>query len=414
MFSIFNKNDSEIIVALEAGTSKVIVAVAELKADGTLFLIDVGESESSGIRKGEIVDYYQAQKSIHAAIAEAEKKTDSEIGEVFISLTGSHIDSRTVRVKTTIENEDHLVSFDQLDELTEMAQTTVLPAGQMVIHELLQHYYLDNGQATTEPQGLSSQSLEASYHIIHGMQTRLETSARCVADLGVAVQGCALASFAAAQAVLSAEQKELGAVAIDMGAGVTDYIVYHNGAVVHTGVIAVGGDHMTQDISLGLKLSFPRAEQLKKQHGLLFHTAQSGVETVTMDRQINEDERVIYLQSLSQIMAVRQRETLELVKEDLEKNDLWPLISGKVFLTGGASRVRGLQRMAAQVFPAPVQMAHELTFEGDQTYSKRPDLSTVLGLLRYAQRIRMSAPRPKGWRKVQESFKDLLGAVRLF
>ncbi|NJK92784.1 MAG: cell division protein FtsA [Blastochloris sp.] len=360
------------------------------------------------------MDYYLAQQSIEDVILEAEKKIDGEIGEVFIALTGSHIDSRTVRVKTTIENEELLVSHESLEELRELAQGTVLPADQMVVHELLQHYYLDNGQATTQPLGSSSQSLEASYHIIHGMQTRLETSARCVAELGVAVQGCALASYATAQAVLTQEYKELGSVVIDLGAGVTDYIVYYNGAVVHTGVIAVGGDHMTQDIALGLKLSFNRAEQLKSKHGLLYHQLQSGQETVLLERSLNEDERTIYLQSLAQIMMARQKETLDLIREDLERNDLWPSISGKVFLTGGASKVRGLQRLASQVFPAPVQIAHELTFEGDQTYSKRPDLSTVLGLLRYAQHVRLAAPRPKGWRKVKESFRDLLGAVRLF
>lgn len=411
MFSIFNKNDSEIVVALEAGTSKITVAVAELRPDGSLFLIDVGESESRGIRKGVIVDFYQAQKTIQTALELAEKRTDSEIGEVFLALTGSHIKSRTVRVRTTLENEGNLVSQEQLEELDGIAQDTVLPAGQTVIHELLQHYYLDSGEATTKPLRLSSQSLEASYHIIHGLQTTLETTARCVADLGVAVQGCALSSFATAQAVLLAEHKELGSVCIDLGAGVTDYIVYHNGAVVHTGVIAVGGDHMTQDISLGLKLSYGRAEELKKMHGLLYYSAQDGVEKVVLDRQLNEDERTIYLQSLCQIMSVRQHEILELIHSDLEAHDLWPLISGKVFLTGGASRIKGLQKMAAKIFPAPVQMAHELTFEGDQTYSKRPDLSTVLGLLRYAQRVRSTAPRPKGWRKMQESFKEMLGSV---
>lgn len=411
MFSLFNKNDSEIVVALEVGTSKITVAVAELRPDGSLFLIDVGESESTGIRKGVIVDFYQAQKTIQTALEQAEKRTDSEIGEVFLALTGSHIKSRTVRVRTTLENEGNVVSQEQLEELDGIAQDTVLPAGQTVIHELLQHYYLDNGEATTQPLGLSSQSLEASYHIIYGMQTTLENTARCVADLGVAVQGCALSSFATAQAVLLAEHKELGSVCINLGAGVTDYIVYHNGAVVHTGVIAVGGDHMTQDISLGLKLSYGRAEELKKMHGLLYHSPQDGVEKVVLDRQLNEDERTIYLQSLCQIMSVRQHEILELIHSDLQAHDLWPLISGKVFLTGGASRIRGLQKMAAKIFPASVQMAHELTFEGDQTYSKRPDLSTVLGLLRYAQRVRTTAPRPKGWRKMQESFKEMLGSV---
>jgi cell division protein FtsA len=414
MFSIFNKNESEIVVALEVGTSKVTVAVAELRPDGTLFLIDVGESESSGIRKGEIVDYDQAQKSIRTALEMAEKRTDSEIGEVFVALTGPHIKSRTVRVKTNCDNEDNVISYEQLEELKNDVEETPMPADQLVMHELLQQYHLDSGLATTEPIGHSSQTLEASYHIVHGMKTRLETSARCVADLGVVVQGCALSSYATAQAVLSVEQKDLGSVCINLGAGVTDYIVYNGGAVIHTGVIAVGGDHMTQDISLGLKLPFNRAEELKKLHGQLFYSAENHPEKVVLDRQINEDERIIYLQSLSQIMMARQREILEIINEDLKENDLWSLVSGNVFLTGGASRVRGLQEMARQLFPVPVQLAHELTFEGDQTYSKRPDLSTVLGLLRYAQRIRISAPRPKGWRKVRESFKDLLGTVGLF
>lgn len=406
------KDDYDILVALEVGTSKVVAAVAELRPDG-MTLLGVGEVPSSGVRKGEITDFQDAQTCIHQALHNAEKETDAEIREVYLTLTGSHITSRTDTVRFAITDEEKQVTGEHVSELNHLAQGLVIPRDYVIVHSLLQNYCLDDNVVTREPVGLSSGTLEGHYHLIYGLQTRLQTTVRCVHEQGVEICGYALSSYAMAQGLLSPAAKQAGCVAIDMGAGITDYIVYLNGAVVHTGSVAVGGDHLTQDLAMGLRLPDQKAEQLKREHGDLYMDGHHRDEKIILERDMTFEERSIYRESMAKILHVRQRELLELIHQDLEARGLWPHMLGGVHITGGASRMTGLERMAREIFPSEVKFVHEHAFDGDQTYSKRPDLSTVLGLLRYAQRKEMAKAKPRGWRRIQQSVVNILTAMRL-
>ncbi len=411
---MFLSKQSEVVVAVEIGSSKIVTAVGELRSDGAMSLLDVGETRSAGIRKGQIVEYDSAQQAIHSAVSDAEEKTGATIRDVYITVTGDHIGSKTIRVATSIEDEDRLITAEHTGELEDQAVGQPIPEDHALIHALLQHYQLDNGTRTTEPIGLSSRTLEASYHLTHGLIDSLGTTVRCVKELGLEVKGYALSSFAAGEAVLTAEQKALGAVVIDLGGGITDYIVYHRGSVAHTGCIAVGGDHVTQDLSLGLKLNLKRAELCKIKYGALDPSALDPAATITLERETTAEERVIYLRSIATIMEARVRETLELVAQEIENAGLWDGVNGKVFITGGACKVRGLLPLAQTVFPVPVQLAHNFPFTGVQTYSQRHDLATVLGLLRYAQSEEQRNLRLRGWARVTHSVRELLASMSLF
>lgn len=410
---MFWKKEPEIIAALEIGTRKIAVAVGELREDGSLAILGVGEAVSAGIRKGEIVDYPQAQQAVRDAILDAEQKTQVEIKEVYLALSGSHLASRNVLVKTSTDEEDALVTLDHVHELNDLAVQTGIPADHEVIHELVQFYYLDNRVKTTEPVGLSSRCLEASYHIVSGLRTRLETQVRCVVELDIEVVAVAMASYAAAQAVLSPDDKRLGSVVIDMGAGVTDYLVYVGGAVVHSGVIGVGGDHLTQDLALGLKLPYLRAEELKIKHGSLRWDPRHQPETIILPRDATTEERVVWMESIVAVMQARQCETLELIHADLDACGLWPQLTGRVCLTGGASRVDGLAALADRLFPIPTVVMNESRFEGDMSHNRRPELSTVLGLLRYAQNVEQAASRPRGLARLSTTVRDFLSSMKL-
>lgn len=410
---IFWKNEPEVIAALEIGTHKVAVAVAELRPDGSLALLGVGESNAVGVRKGMIRDFNRAQEAVKAAIFDAEQKTEVTIGQVFLAVTGTHVASRNVIVRTLVEEEDPTVTADHLQTLEEMAFQSPIPADHELVHELLQHYYTDNRTRTTEPIGMSSRSLEAGYHLVHGLRTSLETQVRCVAELGVEVAGVAVSSYVSAQSVLGPEDKNSGAVVVDLGAGVTDYIVYVGGAIVHSGVIGLGGDHLTQDLTLGLKMPTRQAEELKLKHGNLFLDPRLNGEKVVLPRDDSSDERGVWLESVTAILNVRQREILELVRSDLEEKGLWGQIGSRIYFTGGASRMKGLGAMASKIFPVPCSVVNEFRFEGDQTYNRRSDLSTVLGLLRYAQLVMRQSARPRGLARIGQSFREMLSAINL-
>jgi len=227
------------------------------------------------------------------------------------------------------------------------------------------------------------------------MATRLQTTIRCVKELGIDVKNYALCSYATAQAVLSRNQKQLGSVVINLGGGVSDYIAYQKGAVVHSGVLGVGGDHLTNDIVSGLKIPYAKAEQLKKTEGSVILNPAESEEVITLPGAYNFEERQIYRESLNTIMQARQAEIFEIILEDLQNVPFWADFAGTVYITGGASQVKGLVELASQVFPCQVELAHQSPFDGDQTYGSRPDLSTVLGLLHYARRRNSKFPPPK-------------------
>lgn len=411
---MFKSEDAEVVVAVEAGTHKVAAAVAEVRPDGSIILLGVGEAPSSGIRKGEVVDFQLANQSIRNALIDAEKKTDAEVNEVYLALTGSHIMARTVLVRTTIDNDDKIVTREHVEELNDLARNQAIPRDHAIIHELLQHYYLDDKTVCSDPVGLTSQTLEGSYHLVHGWHSRLETTVRSLVEQSIEVRGYALSAYAAAQAVISQEQKDLGAVMLDIGAGTTDYIVYVNGAVMHTGAVGVGGDHLTQDLALGLKLPFAKAEELKLKHGDLYLDGYPENDKILMERELNFDEREIYRESMTKILYVRQRELFELINSEIESRGLWPQVRGNLFLTGGSARIRNLTRMAEEVFPIKPKMAQELPFEGDQAFSRRPELATVLGLLVYAHKWERTHAKPTGWERIRRSVHNMLAALGMF
>jgi cell division protein FtsA len=272
---------------------------------------------------------------------------------------------------------------------------------------------LDDGSTTDNPIGLASKQLTAHFHQVYGLATRLQTTIRCVKELSIEVKNYALSSYATAQAVLSRNQKQLGAIVINLGGGVSDYIAYQKGAVVHTGVLGVGGDHLTNDIVSGLKIPYAKAEQLKKTEGSVILNPAESEATMTLPGAYNFEERVIYRSSLNTIMQARQAEIFEIILEDLQNAPFWQDFAGTVYITGGASQVKGLVELAQQVFPCPVELAHQSPFDGDQTYGRRPDLSTLLGLLHYARQAEMELPPPKGFARVGQSLKRALANMRL-
>ncbi|MDE1170803.1 MAG: cell division protein FtsA [Verrucomicrobium sp.] len=413
---MFWKKDRNIVVALEVGSSKVVAAVAELREDGSLVILGVGESQSHQVRKCEIIDFEIAQKCVHDAINDAEEKTDVTINEVYLAISGAHIRSANAQLTTYIATEGHEIMPEHLEELASMARQQPLHSGYALIHDLIQHYRLDDGSVTENPVGLSSKRLQAEYHLVSGINTRLQTTIRCVRELSVDVRNYALSIYATAQAVLTPEEKQEGAVVINCGAGVTDYLVYQNGSVVHSGVLGVGGDHLTNDLVAGLKLPFVKAEQLKREHGSVHEESMDGDlgGSVVIPGSYSFEERAVRRQAVLTIMQARQAELLQIIRDDLEAQPFWPDFAGSIHFTGGAAQVRGLIELASEIFSCPVNLAGGCPLEGDQGYASRPELSTVLGLLHYARVVEEEIPSPGAWGRMRQKVGKALAALGLF
>ena len=219
-------------------------------------------------------------------------------------------------------------------------------------------------------------------HVIHGVRTRLQNTIKCIKQVPLDVQNIAVSSFASALAVLTTEHQQLGALVIDIGGGTSDVIVYQEGRIQYSGVLAVGGDHITNDIATGLKIPMNRAEQLKIEHGSV--EAPLGDEAIALKREVGLPDRQVSKEQLCRIMNLRVEEMLTLVKKELEKQKLLDYLGAGVFVTGGCARLRGLEPLAAQVFGLPVNLGHSHAINGPTSAIESPEYSTAIGLVRYA------------------------------
>jgi len=337
-------------VGLEIGTSKICAVVAEARHDGSLKIIGVGNAPARGVRKGEIVDFETAKRCVHDAIVDAEEKSDVEISEVYLGITGSHIRSFNNRGVVVLEEGREEIDEQDLDDVRTNAREVSLPMEDCILHTIIQHYYVDGQDGVLNPVGLLGKKLEADFHIVYGIRTRIQNEIRCVKELELEPADVIINSFATAQAVLEKNQKQLGAVLIDIGGGTTDFVVYVDGAVKQSGVLAVGGDHITNDISIGLKIPTARAEKLKVDEGnVTLGTAFPG-ETILLKDETGFAGREIERESLNQIIHYRLRETLEIVKRQIEADQNLHYVGAGVFITGGCSQIRGLEHLASDVF----------------------------------------------------------------
>ena len=402
---------NRIIVGLEVGTSKVCAIVGEVSDDRNILIIGVGQVASEGVRKGEIVNMEAATKNIHDALIQAEESADVEIRNVYACVTGGHLRCFNNRGSVVVTNEDREITDDEVRNVMLNAKAVNIPMDHVVLHAIRQRFYVDGADGIQTPVGMIGAKLEADVHVIHGVKTRLQNTIRCIKQVPLDVANIAVSSLASALAVLTPEHQQLGAVVIDIGGGTTDYIVYRDGTIQHSGVIAVGGDHLTNDIATGLKIPMNRAEALKIEHGSLDVPVTE--EVLALKREVGLADREVSRTQLCQIMNVRIVETLNFVKQDLDKHKLTDYLGAGVFITGGSARLRGLERVAAEIFGLPVHIGHSHTVNGPTAAIESPAYSTAIGLIRYAQGSQRDDHKsPTSFERVAQTFHTFVSRVR--
>src|SRR3954465_5088306 len=256
-----------LIVGLEIGTSKVCAVVGEVNASGSLNIIGLGQGRSRGVRKGEIADAATAAEDIRSAIVEAEQMADAEIRSVYLGVTGGHIRGFNNRGVHPVVSADREITQQDVDDVTKNAKAINLPAENYVLHAIRQHFLVDGQGGIADPVGMLGARVEVDMHVVHGNFNRLQNPIRAVKGLQLEVEAIVFNGLASSLALLSNQQKEMGSLVIDIGSGTTEFVVYADGIIKHTGVIAVGGDHVSNDLAYGLKMPLGRAEQLKIDHG---------------------------------------------------------------------------------------------------------------------------------------------------
>jgi cell division protein FtsA len=355
-------------------------------------ILGVGESPSRGVRKGEIVDFKNATQCVHDALADAEDRSDYEIKSVWLAISGSHIKSLNNRSSITLP-EETTITAKEIESVEFKAKEAGIPKEDVIIHSVIQRYYVDGQEGVIDPQNMMGSKLEADFHIIHGVTNRIQNAIRCVREFDIDVEDIVVNSVASAQVVLGEQQKQAGAVLIDIGGGVTDYIVYRSGAVCHSGVIAIGGDHITNDLCIGLRIPITRAEKLKIEEGSAITNNIPTGDKITLKNDTGFSGKDIDRQMLNMIIQARLEELFTIIHKRIQEVVPERLLGAGILLTGGCSLLRGIREVAESVFPGtPVYLAHAQSVSGPMSAFENPQLSTCIGAAKYAQAVHAEMP----------------------
>jgi cell division protein FtsA len=399
---------SSIIVGLEVGTSKVCAVVGDLGADGALNIVGLGQARSRGVRKGEIIDAPMAEEDVRHAIVEAEQMADVEIRSVYLGVSGGHVRGFNNRGVHPVVSADREISEADVHDVIKNAKTINLPAQNHVLHAIRQHFLVDGQDGITNPVGMLGARVEVDVHVIHGSLNRLQNAIRTVKGLQLEVDDIVFTGLASALALLSNEQKELGSIVVDIGGGTTEYVVYANGIIKHTGVLAVGGDHISNDLAYGLKVPLSRAEQLKLEHGSAMVDEACKGQTITIANELGMPLKAINLENLRRIMSLRLEEIFQLIAQDLQQAGTLDYLRGGVFLCGGGSRISQVDKLAEQILGMPVSLGKANSVSGLKSALDQPEFATAIGLVKFGSfQHRKRVARPS----LKEGLRSTLGQL---
>ena len=406
MFDVGN-----IIAGLEIGTSKICVVVGEQTADGGLNIIGLGQSRSRGVRKGEIINPEQVEEDLRAAMFEAEQMADVEIRSVYLGVSGGHVRGFNNRGVHPVVSADREISTEDVEDVVKNAKAINLPAENTVIHAVRQHFYVDGQDGVTNPVGMLGARLEVDMHVIHGCANRLQNAIRLVRATSLEVEEIVFNGIASSLALLTNDQKELGALVIDIGGGTTEYVVYSDGVIRHSGVLAVGGDHVSNDLAYGLKVPLSRAEKLKLEHGSATVDEAAKGQTISITNDLGLELKRVNVEHLQRIMSLRIEEILRLIAQDLEAVGLTDYLRAGVILCGGTSRAPGIVSLAENIFQMNVTAGHASTVSGLTTALDQPEFAAAIGLVKYGSL--KSRKRGAGKSLLPRGIKDVIGKFKI-
>jgi cell division protein FtsA len=404
-----------IYVGLEIGTSKICVVVGDARSDGSIKILGVGQAPSRGVRKGEILDFDTAQTCLQDALVRAEDRSDIMIRKVWLAITGPHIESCNNRGVLRIPDDQSEITEDDIEEVKEQASNVAIPPDNIFLHRIIRHYWVDGQEKVQNPVGMLGRKLEADYHIVHGIRNRVQNTVRCLREFPLEVEDVVFSPIAAAQVVLNREAREQGALLLDVGGGTTDYVVYDDGAIAASGSVGVGGDHISNDLSIVLKIPMSRAEKLKVEHGSVLPVEGGESDIIQLAGDTTFDGREVERAVLHDVIRARLTETFELVKKRLLAQGA-PLerLAGGLYLCGGTSQMRGIDQLAEEIFGLPARRSSFTPMTGLTSAFENPQYATPIGLIRYAQRVESERPARGPFARLTEKLSTLFSGSRMW
>ena len=372
-----------LIVGLDIGTTKICAIVGNLTEEG-IDIVGIGTAPSKGLRKGVVINIESTVASIKKAIEEAELMAGCEIKSVYAGIAGGHIKGFNSQGVIAIKNRE--VSPEDVKRVIEAAKAIAIPMDREVIHILPQEFIIDDQDGIREPLGMSGVRLEAKVHIVTGAVASAQNIVKSCQRAGLEVADIVLEQLASSEAVLSADEKELGVALVDIGGGTTDIAIFVDGAIKHTSVLSLGGNHLTNDIAVGLRTPMAEAERIKQKYGCCLSSLVGKDETIEVPSVGGRKPRILSRQLLCEILEPRVEEIFTLVNREIVKSGLEDLIASGVVITGGSTILEGMPELAEQIFNLPVRRGLPQRIGGLIDVVNSPVYATGVGLVVYGSK----------------------------
>ena len=377
-----------LIVGLDIGTTKICAIVGEVSNHG-IDIVGIGTHPSKGLRKGVVINIDSTVQSISKAIEEAELMAGCEIHSVYAGIAGGHI--RGFNSHGVVAVQDRGVKKADVERVLDAARAVAIPMDREIIHVLPQEFVVDAQDGVRAPVGMSGVRLEAKVHIVTAAATSAQNIVKCANRCGLGINDIVIEQLASSEAVLSQDEKDLGVALVDIGGGTTDIIIYAQGAIRHTSVIAVGGNHLTNDIAIGIRTPTNEAERIKHEYGCAVSSMLRNDEMIEVPSVGGRKPRSISRYLLGEIIEPRVEEIFLLVRKELEKMGFLQLLGSGVVLTGGSSLLPGMVDVAERVFELPVRSGIPQGFGGLVDVVSSPMYSTAAGLVLYGAKQEVSS-----------------------
>jgi len=374
------------VVGLDIGTTKICCVVGEIRENGAVHIVGLGEAPSRGLRKGVVVNLDATVEAVKAAAEEAELMAGVNIQSATVGIAGGHIRSFNSRGVVAVSGKDRTVSKDDLRRVMEAAKAVSIPQDREILHVLPQEFVLDEQGGIASPEGLVGSRLEANVHIVTAGTTSMQNLVSCTNRAGIEVRDTVLEQLAAAEATLSVDEKELGVALIDIGGGTTDLAILEKGSIWHTAVLAVGGDHFTNDLAVGLRAPIPDADRLKRKYGCSLSSMVHENDAIEVPTVGGRKPRLLSLQVMAEILQPRAEEIFNLIRDEINRAGFERSLNAGVVLSGGGSLLPGMTEVASQIFDMPVRHGQPSGAEGLMEPASGPQHSTVIGLALYSAR----------------------------
>lgn len=377
------KPDQNLIVALDVGTSKIAALVGQIAEDGQIEVIGFGSHPSNGLKRGVVVNIESTVQSMQRAIEEAELMAGCQINSAYTGIAGSHIKSLNSHGIVAIR--DREVNQSDVERVIDAAKALAIPADQKILHIIPQEFIIDAQEGVREPVGMSGVRLEAKVHIVTGAVSAAQNISKCVRRCGLEVNDIVLEQLASSHSVLTEDEKELGVCMVDMGGGTTDIAIFTEGAIRHTAVIPIAGDHVTNDIAVAFRTPMLYAEQIKIKYASVASDLPDAQEGIQVTSPAKRPPKQIHKNDLAQVVKARYEELFALVLAELRRSGFEDLISAGIVLTGGASKVHGCLELAEKIFQMPARLGVPQNVQGLVDVRDNPAYATGVGLLLYGQ-----------------------------